>query len=36
MLVRYGFNQQQVSLDRMFERDPLIRSWLDSLVVEVP
>ena len=32
--VGYEFNQQQVSLERMFELDPSIRDWLDSLVVE--
>lgn len=34
VLVGYRFNQQQVSLERMFERDPAIRDWLNSLVVE--
>ncbi|GFE82770.1 hypothetical protein GCM10011487_47700 [Steroidobacter agaridevorans] len=34
MLVKYLFNQQQVSLERMFELDPAIRDWLNSLVVE--
>jgi hypothetical protein len=34
VLVGYEFNQQQVSLERMFELDPSIRDWLNSLVVE--
>lgn len=34
VLVGYEFNQQKVSLERMFELDPSIRDWLNSLVVE--
>lgn len=34
VLVRYLFNQQRVSLERMYELDPLIREWLKSIVVE--
>jgi len=34
MAVGYVFNQRQVSLDRMFELDPLVRNWLNSIVVE--
>lgn len=34
MAVRYLFNQQQVSLERMYQLDPAIRDWLAALVVE--
>lgn len=34
LVVRCRFNQQQVSLERMFELDPALRDWLHSLVVE--
>jgi hypothetical protein len=34
MVVRYLFNQQQVSLERVFQVDPQIRAWLNSIVVE--
>lgn len=36
MVARYRFNQQQVSLERMFELDPRVRRWLNSIVVERP
>jgi hypothetical protein len=34
MVVQYRFNQRQVSLERMFELDPRVRDWLNSIVVE--
>ena len=33
VVVKYLFNQQQVSLDRAFQQDPQIRAWLNSIVV---
>lgn len=34
LVVRYLFEQHRVSLERMFELDPSIRDWLNSLVEE--